>query len=199
MVAAVGLDDWGATGCPGGLCPPDHLLGPLRGTGALGPAGCMCSPCQSWGATCWPAAPPRGPQTPLVILSPSWRVVEAPAVPVGMGTGTGPGPAAARGPCSPLLLHHRARTCQAAESRTVARQTLRLHDASQEDTEPPSDACNPADTRQRKVHTCHLSCPPVIGSVSMDVDTRTEILIRSEHGRTCFHVRFFAVQRSCEC
>lgn len=175
MVAAAGLDDWGATGCPGGLGPPGHLLGPFRGTGAPGPAGCMCSLCQSWGATCWPAARPRDPQTPLAILSPSWRAVEA--VPVGIGTGTGPGPAAARGPCRPLLLRRRARTCQAAESRTAARQTLRLHDASQEDTEPPSDACNPADTRQRKVHTCTSSCPPVIGSARMDVDTRTEILI----------------------
>lgn len=44
MVAGVGLDDLGATGFPGGPCPPGRPLGSYPGKGGPGPAGCKCSP-----------------------------------------------------------------------------------------------------------------------------------------------------------
>lgn len=151
-LADVGLDDWGATGCPEGPCPPGRLLGSCPQRGAPGPAGCRCSLSLSWGATCYPVAPPQDPQTLTLVLNPSCCAAAAP--PGGLGrrdTDTGPGLAVVRVPCSPplllLLRLHRGRTCQAAESCIAARRTPPPHDASRGGTTPPWDACSPADTQ----------------------------------------------------
>lgn len=145
MESGAGSGDRGPTGRPVEPCSPGHPLDRR----VPDPAGCTYSPYLSWGATCWPAALPRTPQTPPPALSSSCCAAGGPGGRDCKDTGTGPGWAGAQGPCSPHLLPHRRGTCRAAESHTAARRTPRPRDASLAGTSPPLDACIPADKHQK--------------------------------------------------